>query len=55
MNYTSINGKIRSSGEKIYHKPGDPHYKRTKIDESKGERYFKTEEEAQAAGWRPVK
>ncbi len=50
-----IKGNISRSGEKIYHKPGDPHYERTKIDESKGERYFKTEEEAQAAGWRPAK
>ena len=55
MNYTSINGKIRSSGEKIYHKPGDSHYERTQINESKSERYFNTEEEAQAAGWRPAK
>lgn len=50
-----IKGNINSSGEKIYHKPGDPHYERTVIDEEAGERWFKTEEEAQAAGWRPAK
>lgn len=50
-----IKGNINSSGEKIYHKPKDPHYDRTVIDEEAGERWFKTEEEAQAAGWRPAK
>jgi len=32
--------------------PGQQHYPRTEIDESKGERWFCTEEEAKAAGWR---
>lgn len=50
-----IKGNINSKGEKIYHKPGDPHYDRTQIDEEKGERYFYTEEEAKQAGWRSVK
>lgn len=49
-----IKGNINSSGEKIYHKPGDAHYDRTIIDESQGERYFQSEEEAQEAGWRPA-
>ena len=49
-----IKGNI-SSGGKIYHLPGSDSYDRTKIDESKGERWFCTEEEARAAGWRARK
>ncbi|XXF54581.1 ComEC/Rec2 family competence protein [Thermoanaerobacterium thermosaccharolyticum] len=45
-----IKGNINSKGEKIYHLPGDPWYDRTKA-----EAWFKTEAEAQAAGYRPVK
>lgn len=47
-----IKGNISSEGEKIYHMPGGASYNRTKIDPSKGERYFHTEAEAQAAGFR---
>ena len=50
-----IKGNISSSGEKIYHLPGQKYYNQTVIDESKGERWFCTEEEAQAAGWRKSK
>ena len=46
-----IKGNISGSG-KIYHVPGSDSYERTKIDESKGERWFCTEAEARAAGWR---
>ena len=46
-----IKGNISSSG-KIYHVPGSTNYDRTRIDESKGERWFCSEEEAKAAGWR---
>ena len=49
-----IKGNISGSG-KIYHLPGSDSYDRTKIDESKGERWFCTEEEARAAGWRARK
>ena len=48
----NIKGNISSSGEKIYHLPGCGSYAKTKIDESRGERWFCSEEEAQAAGWR---
>lgn len=48
----NIKGNIASDGEKIYHYPGCASYSRTKIDESKGERWFCTSEEARAAGWR---
>lgn len=46
-----IKGNISHNG-RIYHIPGSPTYESTKIDESKGERWFCSEEEAQAAGWR---
>ena len=50
-----IKGNISSSGEKIYHLPGQRYYNQTVIDESRGERWFCTEEEAVAAGWRKSK
>lgn len=50
-----IKGNISSKGEKIYHVPGQQYYNETKITPSKGERYFCTEEEAVAAGWRKSK
>lgn len=49
-----IKGNI-NSGEKIYHLPGVGSYSSTKIDTSKGERWFKTERQAIDAGWRPIK
>lgn len=51
-----IKGNISySTGEKIYHVPGGEFYTRTVIDESAGERWFCTEAEAVAAGWRRSK
>jgi hypothetical protein len=49
-----IKGNISQHG-RIYHVPGSPSYNSTKIDESGGERWFCTEAEAQAAGWRAPK
>jgi len=49
-----IKGNISSSG-KIYHVPGGRYYDRVKINTSKGERWFCSEEEAVAAGWRASK
>jgi endonuclease YncB( thermonuclease family) len=46
-----IKGNISNNGH-IYHVPGSRSYDATIIDESKGERWFCTEEEARAAGWR---
>ena len=40
------------SSEKIYHVPGQKFYDATVIDESYGERWFCTEDEARASGWR---
>lgn len=47
-----IKGNINSSGEKIYHLPSCGSYAKTKIDEVRGEKWFCTESEALAAGWR---
>jgi micrococcal nuclease len=50
-----IKGNINSKGEKIYHVPGGNFYEQTEIEPEKGERWFCTEEEAAAAGWRRSK
>ena len=47
-----IKGNIARDGERIYHVPGGQSYPRTRIDTAQGERWFCTEEEARAAGWR---
>lgn len=47
-----IKGNISNKGERIYHTPGQKFYSRTRISESKGERWFCSEAEARAAGWR---
>ncbi|MBM9595081.1 thermonuclease family protein [Roseitranquillus sediminis] len=46
-----IKGNVSGNGQ-IYHTPWSPWYSRTKIDPSKGERWFCDEAEATAAGWR---
>jgi len=48
----NIKGNINSKGDKIYHAPGTRSYGATKINESKGERWFCSEDEATTAGWR---
>jgi hypothetical protein len=51
-----IKGNISTStGEKIYHVPGQQYYDETVIDTMKGESWFCTEAEAVAAGWRKAK
>jgi hypothetical protein len=47
-----IKGNISQSGERIYHVPGGAFYDRTIISVTKGERWFCSEAEARAAGWR---
>ncbi len=48
-----IKGNISvNSGERIYHVPGQHYYEDTRISPQYGERWFCTEEEARAAGWR---
>lgn len=48
-----IKGNISADGERIYHRPGGRHYAKVDIDTSKGERWFCSDREAVAAGWRP--
>ncbi len=48
----NIKGNINRKGDHIYHVPGRSSYGATRINESKGERWFCSEEEAIAAGWR---
>ena len=47
----NIKGNV-SSGGKIYHLPGCSSYDKTVIDESAGEHWFCSEQEALDAGWR---
>lgn len=47
-----IKGNISAKGERIYHVPGSRHYERTVLNEAAGERWFCSESEAIAAGWR---
>ena len=49
----AIKGNITKNG-KIYHMPWSPWYAQIKIDTDKGKRWFCSEAEALAAGWRPV-
>jgi len=51
----TIKGNISRRGERIYHVPGDRYYAATVIDIAKGERWFCSEAEARAAGWRRAK
>jgi endonuclease/exonuclease/phosphatase family metal-dependent hydrolase len=46
-----VKGNIGAGRRKLYHAPGCPDYARTQIDESKGERWFASEAEAEAAGF----
>lgn len=48
----TIKGNIGSGGDRVYHTPESPDWERTRIDESRGERWFCDEREARAAGWR---
>lgn len=47
-----IKGNINSKGQRIYHVPGGKWYDRTTVNTAKGQRWFCTEAEARAAGWR---
>lgn len=49
-----IKGNISEAG-KIYHAPGQRDYTRTRVSAGRGERWFCTEAEARAAGWRPAR
>ena len=52
----SIKGNISiETGERIYHVPGQDHYSETIIRPEYGERWFCSEDEARAAGWRKAR
>ena len=48
----AIKGNIGASGKHIYHLPGQADYAATRINTGKGERWFCSEAEARAAGFR---
>jgi endonuclease YncB( thermonuclease family) len=47
-----IKGNVNRKGERIYHLPGQLNYPKTSMNKGMGERWFCTEGEAEAAGWR---
>jgi hypothetical protein len=51
-----IKGNINlKTGERVYHVPGQRHYDDVTIEAGAGERWFCTEFEAEASGWRRSK
>jgi len=46
-----LKGNINAKGRRIFHAPGQRDYAATAIDTAKGERWFCTAAEAEAAGW----
>lgn len=50
-----IKGNISGNGTRIYHRPGQRDYDKTRIRTLKGERWFCSALEAQQAGWRAAK
>lgn len=49
----AIKGNVTKNGH-IYHMPWSPWYGKVKVEPNKGERWFCSESEAIAAGWRPA-
>jgi hypothetical protein len=47
-----IKGNLSTTGERIYHMPGQRYYDATRISPSRGERWFCSEADARRAGWR---
>jgi hypothetical protein len=50
-----IKGNISAKGARIYHLPGQEFYQRTGIRPEQGERWFCSEAQARASGWRPAR
>ena len=49
----NIKGNVSfNGGERIYHVPGQEYYSATRIRQDYGERWFCSEADARAAGWR---
>ncbi|WP_212742883.1 thermonuclease family protein [Sphingomonas sp. 2SG] len=51
----TIKGNVSSKGARIYHVPGGRDYAKVRIAPPKSERWFCSEAEAEAAGWRPAR
>jgi len=52
----TVKGNIsKNNGQRIYHVPGQEYYAQTQIDWLSGERWFCSEEDARAAGWRKAR
>ena len=49
----AIKGNVSKQG-RVYHLPWSAWYDKVKIDETRGERWFCSEDEALQAGWRPA-
>jgi endonuclease YncB( thermonuclease family) len=47
-----IKGNVNRKGDRIYHLPGQLNYAQINMSKGFGERWFCTESEAEAAGWR---
>lgn len=47
-----IKGNVSRNGDRIYHVPGDRTYDRVRMDKGPDKRWFCTEEQAVASGWR---
>lgn len=50
-----IKGNINAKGARIYHMPGQEYYQKTGIRPEKGERWFCSEAQARASGWRAAR
>jgi endonuclease YncB( thermonuclease family) len=50
-----IKGNVNRKGDRIYFLPGTSGYGKVKMDKGFGERWFCSEQEAEAAGWRKAK
>jgi hypothetical protein len=51
----AVKGNISSRGQRVYHLPGSRAYPDVRINTGAGERWFCSEGQATAAGWRPVR
>lgn len=47
-----IKGNVSTTGEHIFHVPGQEYYRETVVNPLRGERWFCSEEAAREAGWR---
>jgi phosphatidylserine/phosphatidylglycerophosphate/cardiolipin synthase-like enzyme len=50
----AIKGNVNREGERIFHMPGTRNYERVRMNIGTGKRWFCSEDQAVAAGWRPA-